>query len=118
MTDLLHNLNLSITNTLKERGKRYGSFKEHARITQSIKTAMINSPNWNSLSPDKRESLDMIAHKIGRILNGDPNYIDNWRDIVGYSELVKTALLKTNGSTDSRINLVHVVNGKTVDIPE
>ena len=92
MTDPLDDLNLSITNTLKERGKRYGSFKEHARITQSIKTAMIDSPNWNSLSPDKRESLDMIAHKIGRILNGDPNYIDSWHDIAGYSQLIEDIL--------------------------
>ena len=30
----------------------------------------------------------MIQHKIGRILNGDPNYDDNWRDICGYSQLV------------------------------
>ena len=92
MTDLLHDLTLSITDTLKERGKRYGSFKEHARIAQSIKTAMIDSPNWNSLSPDKRESLDMIAHKIGRILNGDPNYIDSWHDIAGYSQLIEDIL--------------------------
>ena len=81
-----------INEILKDRGNRYGEFKEHARITQSIKTAMIDSPNWNSLSPDKRESLDMIAHKIGRILNGDPNYIDSWHDITGYSQLIEDIL--------------------------
>lgn len=29
----------------------------------------------------------MIAHKIGRILNGDPNYRDSWDDIAGYAKL-------------------------------
>ena len=35
-----------------------------------------------------REALEMIVHKIARIVNGDPNYIDNWIDICGYSKLV------------------------------
>lgn len=82
----------NITNTLKERASKYGAFPEHARITQSIKTAMIDSPNWSQLSPDKREALEMIAHKIGRILNGDPTYNDNWHDICGYSKLVEDTL--------------------------
>ena len=34
----------------------------------------------------------MVAHKIGRILNGDPNYIDSWHDIIGYTRLVEQRL--------------------------
>ena len=30
----------------------------------------------------------MIQHKIGRVLNGDPNYDDNYRDIAGYATLL------------------------------
>lgn len=78
----------SITDILTERGSNYGSFDEHARITQNIKNAMKDSPNWNKLSPAQKESLEMIAHKIGRILNGDPNYLDSWVDIEGYTHLV------------------------------
>ena len=81
-----------INEILKDRGNRYGEFKEHARITQYIKTAMIDSPNWSRLSPDKRECLEMIAHKVGRVLNGDPEYIDNFIDIAGYSTLVANEL--------------------------
>lgn len=83
---------MSIENTLKERGNRYGDFKEHARITQSIKAAMNDSPNWSKLSTDKREALEMLAHKIGRILNGDPEYKDSWHDIIGYAKLVEETL--------------------------
>jgi hypothetical protein len=30
----------------------------------------------------------MIAHKIGRMLNGDSTYLDNAVDIVGYAQLM------------------------------
>jgi hypothetical protein len=90
----------SIDATLAERGSRYGSFTEHARITQAIKAAMADSPNWVRLAPDQRETLEMIAHKAGRILNGDPDYHDSWHDIVGYTKLVADRLTATpNEST-------------------
>lgn len=78
--------------TLAERGNRYGDFQEHARITQNIKRAMRDSPNWESLSDDKKEALEMDAHKIGRILNGDPEYKDSWHDVIGYTKLVENTL--------------------------
>ena len=84
----------NIEETLKERGNRYGEFKEHARITQNIKKAMYDSPNWSTLSDDKKEALEMVAHKIGRILNGDPEYDDSWVDIEGYTHLVTKDLQK------------------------
>lgn len=83
-----------INQTLSDRGKRYGEFKEHARITQNIKRAMVDSPNWASLSDDKKETLEMIAHKVGRILNGDPEYSDSWHDIVGYTKLVENEIVR------------------------
>lgn len=82
----------SIDATLAERGARYGSYAEHARITQAIKSAMTDSPNWSSLADDQRETLEMVAHKVGRILNGDPDYHDSWHDIVGYTKLVADRL--------------------------
>lgn len=83
-----------IEETLKERGKRYGEFNEHARITQGIKRSMADSPNWSRLSDDKKEALEMIAHKIGRILNGDPEYPDSWHDLVGYAKLAEQGLIQ------------------------
>lgn len=74
--------------TLAERGSRYGSFTGHAAITQALKAEMSCSPNWETLDPDQREALEMVAHKIGRILNGDPNYDDSWHDIAGYCQLI------------------------------
>lgn len=81
-----------IDSTLAERGKRYGTFAAHARITQDLKDAMRDTPNWEKLAPDQREALEMTAHKIGRILNGDPDYADSWVDIAGYTKLVADRL--------------------------
>jgi hypothetical protein len=83
----------AIDETLKARGVGYGSFIGHPLITQGIKRAMIASPNWNTLRDDQRECLEMVAHKIGRILNGDPYYHDSWHDINGYVKLVADTLL-------------------------
>lgn len=78
-----------IDKTLDERGARYGKFTGHAEITQRLKSAMRAAPKWSQLAPDQMEALEMVAHKIGRILNGDPNYNDSWHDIAGYSKLVE-----------------------------
>lgn len=81
-----------IAATLEERGARYGKFTEHARITQRLKMFMYETNKWQTLAPDQCEALEMIAHKIGRILNGDPNYADSWVDIAGYAKLVADRL--------------------------
>ena len=83
---------LSLGEILLERGKEYGSFDEHARITQNIKAAYKDSPNWHKLTPAMKESLEMNAHKVGRILNGNMNNKDSWADIQGYTKLVSDLL--------------------------
>lgn len=96
-----------IDTTLAERGERYGEFLSQSAISQDIKFAMRGldgcPTNWNSLSSDQKESLEMIANKLGRILNGDPNYHDNWHDIAGYSKLVADRLLG-NIKKDTALN--------------
>jgi uncharacterized protein (UPF0297 family) len=54
---------------------------------------MWATPNWKALADDQKEALEMTAHKIGRILNGDPNYIDSWTDIGGYIRLIEKRLM-------------------------
>lgn len=83
---------MNITETLSERGNRYGKFSEHARITQAIKSAYRDSPNWEKLPADMKEALEMNAHKVGRILNGDFRFHDSWHDIICYTKLVADTL--------------------------
>ena len=83
----------TIDATLAERGSRYGEFPEHAFITQELKRTLHDNVNWSNLADDQKEALDMVMHKIGRIINGDPNYIDSWTDIIGYTRLVEKRLI-------------------------
>lgn len=82
---------------LEERGKRYGKFEDHAVISQGLKRVMQSSPNWSKLTDVQKEGLEMVQHKVARMLNGDPSYLDNIVDIVGYSTLVKNAMETNNG---------------------
>lgn len=84
-----------INETLAVRETRYGEYMNVADISQNIKFVMHQTNNWGTLDPDQMESLDMIANKIGRILNGDPNYDDSWHDIAGYATLVADRLRKS-----------------------
>lgn len=84
----------SIEATLSERGARYGDFTDHARICQSIKATMFETPGWSRLSDVQKQALEVIADKQARILSGDPNYADNWHDIQGYAKLVEDRLPK------------------------
>lgn len=80
--------------TLAERGLRYGKFIGHAEVAQRLK-AVISSElakRNKRLAPDQQEALDMVCHKIGRIINGDPDYADSWHDVAGYAKLVDDRL--------------------------
>lgn len=84
----------NIEKVLEERGKRYGSFKGHAEVSMGLSVFIAGEllKRDKSLCPDQAEALQMICHKIGRIVNGDPNYADNWVDIAGYAKLVADRL--------------------------
>lgn len=75
---------------LAERGSRYGQFKDHAEISQQLKAVIMLhlATRDKHLAHDQSEALSMICHKVARIINGDPDYIDSWQDIVGYAQLV------------------------------
>lgn len=94
-----------IKDTLAERGARYGCFADHAFICQRIKQAMC-TPGWERLADDQKQALETIADKIARILNGDPNYIDNWHDIVGYATLVENRLVGMLPVEESKLSKI------------
>ena len=83
----------NLEKTLKDRQQTHGDFESHARISQSLKSVMWAHGREN-LSYKQREALEMICHKIARILNGNPNTHDHWHDIAGYATLVTKELEK------------------------
>lgn len=84
---------MSIQNTLEQRGERYGEFKDVAQLSNDMMRLLQAAPNYNTaLSDSQHFALVMITNKMARIVNGDPNYIDNWHDIAGYATLVEQEL--------------------------
>lgn len=83
---------VDIHEILAQRGSTHGEYNDHAQYTQSLKDFFRSSPNWAKMIPHQRETLDMIAHKIGRALAGDPHFEDHWRDIAGYATLTADRL--------------------------
>jgi hypothetical protein len=79
---------MDIQTVLNERQQTHGDYRDHAHVTQEIKDVIRNHAGWDKLSAIQRESLDMFAHKIGRILSGNPSFEDHWVDIAGYAQLI------------------------------
>jgi hypothetical protein len=74
---------------LEERGKRHGDFADHARIAQNLKRAVQSEARYATLPDMHREAIDMILHKVARIVAGDPNFHDHWDDIGGYARITR-----------------------------
>jgi hypothetical protein len=89
-----------VADTLNERQKSHGDFTDNARVMQALKDVARTGNNWpnpkapalnpvQALTPVQREALDMILHKVGRILTGNPDEPDHWLDIEGYARLAR-----------------------------
>ena len=102
---------MQLTDTLAERGARYGDFSDHAGIAQGLQDRMREAPGWARLDAVKRQALTVIADKIARVLSGDPEYADNWHDIQGYAKLVEDRLLPANPAAPGHFGLEHSVEG-------
>lgn len=84
----------TIDDTINYRGQNYGKFEGTAGAAQALKNAFRYQMRIREkyLDPDQQEALEMILHKIARIINGNPDYVDNWHDIAGYAKLVEDRL--------------------------
>lgn len=87
-------MNKTIDETLDQRGKNYGDYRDVAYTAQQLKVALRYTKGWHTMEPFMQESMDMICNKMARILNGNPYYDDSWHDIAGYATLVEKQLEK------------------------
>jgi hypothetical protein len=83
---------------LYEREKTHGDYYRVAMMAQELKDAMRRGKNWRTLDDTQRETLELIASKIGRILSGNPHEVDHWRDIAGYATLIERWLTPCTAS--------------------
>lgn len=82
----------NIEDILTERSKTHGEYATHCKMAQDMKVVVRNSPNSAKLTPAMMDGLDMIIHKVARVLNGNPFHKDHWDDIAGYATLVSKEL--------------------------
>lgn len=97
---------------LTERRSTHGEFTDHARIVCRLKALVyeemvrcgkvdratavetsgaplfVQFAEAPALDVVISEALDMICHKLGRIIAGDASFKDHWVDIAGYATLV------------------------------
>jgi hypothetical protein len=77
---------------LRDRGPTHGDYEHPARLAQMIKATFSEGRNWASLPPIQKESLELKATKLARILQGNRACKDHWLDDAGYSQLVVDSL--------------------------
>ena len=80
--------------TLNEREHSHGDYAETAKMSQNIKNYIRSkvSAREDDFNFSQVESLDMISVKLARILSGDNNCADHWKDIAGYANLISEQL--------------------------
>lgn len=79
---------MSAGDVLRARGSVYGQFTDCAHVAQRLKGVAAQSPGWARMSDVQRESLELVFTKLSRMLAGDPEYLDNLVDIIGYTQLI------------------------------
>lgn len=87
--------NSTVVDTIIDaRAKEYGSFVQNARLAQELKRAMAEhaAALGKTYTDDQWEALEMIASKISRLMTGNSDHEDSWRDIAGYATLIADRL--------------------------
>lgn len=93
---------IDIKDVIAQRQNVHGDWADNARLSQAFKAiiryelqqrAARGQPPLTDMMVD---SLEMIVHKIGRILSGDAAEPDHWLDLEGYPRITRERLtLKT-----------------------
>lgn len=84
----------TVDTVLDTRAVQYGTFADGAALMQAIKRTMSAHAqrHGKTFADDQWEAIEMIVHKMARIINGNPDNHDSWVDIAGYAMLVADRL--------------------------
>ena len=91
-----------ISDLLAAREVTYGAFREVAALSQQLKDLLSTC----QVSAVQAESIDMIASKLARIINGDPDHVDSWKDIAGYAMLVVAELEAVTAPVPEAVSVI------------
>jgi hypothetical protein len=78
--------------TLKQRGETHGDFVIQFETAQCLKNICRAGAEYGDMPRPMKEVIDMVCHKLSRIVDGDPMFADHWHDIAGYCQLIDKGL--------------------------
>lgn len=81
-----------LTKVLEERGNDYGDFELISKAAAELRQTMASS--GCEYSDAQQEAINMICHKMARLIFGNRNKQDTWLDIAGYATLIVNILEK------------------------
>jgi len=91
---------------LNEREKTHGDYKSTSMLSWAFKRTLRESlvaqekEMRRNMDIGQQEAIEMILHKIARIVCGDPNFDDHWDDIAGYAMLAKGKKIEPQEEND------------------
>lgn len=100
--DVLQPADSHTQDVLQQRGSKYGPYSANSSTTQGIMELLMAAPNWKNQPQFNREALHMIAHKMARVVCGDPYHADNFVDIAGYAELARKEILSCHSPSNEK----------------
>lgn len=83
---------MNLDDSLRDKIMVSGPFEDNAAVAQALKFAIRRGKNWDTLPPESKEALEMIATNIAAILVGDPTNDGHWNSIANYARLRGKAL--------------------------
>lgn len=92
--------------TSDTRDTQHGDFRTHANLSQVLNHTIQQHyyqthPEGPPLPNYISEAVLLICHNLARMANGNPLFINNFRNIAYYSQLVVDILKDDSNSTDS-----------------
>ena len=69
-----------------------GLFEDMSALAQGLKFAFRRGKNWETLPPESKEALELIASSLAQILTGNPSDARRWVDIATLANLRSKAL--------------------------
>jgi hypothetical protein len=70
-------------------------FEDMSALAQGLKFAFRRGKNWETLPPESKEALELIASSLAQILTGNPSDARRWVDIATLANLRSKALEKS-----------------------
>ena len=84
------------------RDHQHGGMEAVGDVSQQLKLVLRDGRNWEKLTYGEQEALEMISHKLGRILSGaDPHDPQHWEDVAGYAHAAMRGQAESTTTTDT-----------------